>query len=249
LGKREVIQESQYVFPYHYIPSFENGHFCQHLYWPWGFRYIGGIKLVLSILEGINFESLVDIGCGDGRFLREVNKRYRGKVLLGIDYSLRAIHLARAMNPDLNYECMDICKEKSVKQIFDVVTLVEVLEHIPIDLINDFTHNLAGFQKTGGKLIITVPHKNKSVQAKHYQNFDTVTLRKLTETYYEVENIIFFDKISPIFRRLMKGFLHNSIFILNNHFLLDTLFKIYLRHFYICDEVHCGRICFVGKRR
>ena len=108
VDQSHVSQESQYTFPYHYIPSFENGHFCQHLYWSWGLQYIGGIELVLSILAEEPVESLVDIGCGDGRFLREVSMRFPAKTLSGIDNSSRAINLAKAMNPDLNYDCLDI---------------------------------------------------------------------------------------------------------------------------------------------
>jgi len=247
--RSDVSQESQYAFPYHYIPSFENGHFCQHLYWSWGFRYLGGTELVLSILAEEPFESLADIGCGDGRFLREVSIRFPGKTLVGIDYSARAINLARAMNPDLNYECLDICSERAVNQNFDVVTLVEVLEHIPVESVNDFVYSLASCQKPGSRLILTVPHKNKPVQVKHYQHFDSATLRKVVEPYYEVEHIVFFDKMTHIFSRLISGLLGNSFFILNNRVLLDALFNIYRRYFLVCNEARCGRMCLVGRKR
>ena len=53
-------QEDQYILPYHYIPSLRDGNFKQHLYWSWGYRYIGGMNLVLDILKGVSFNSLLD---------------------------------------------------------------------------------------------------------------------------------------------------------------------------------------------
>lgn len=247
--RSDVSQESQYAFPYHYIPSFEDGHFCQHLYWPWGLHYLGGTELVLSILKEEPFESLADIGCGDGRFLREVNTLFPQKKLTGIDYSSRAINLAKAMNPSLNYKCLNINSKRTLNQTFDVLTLVEVLEHIPVESVNDFVHSLSDCQKSGGRLILTVPHKNKRTLTKHYQHFDSASLIKVVEPCYKLERIVFIDKITRICSRLISCLLGNSFFILNNRIMLDALFNIYRRYFLICNESHCGRILLIGRRR
>ena len=37
-----------------------------------GVAYLGGIELVLSRLNSVNLESLLDIGCGDGLFPRSL---------------------------------------------------------------------------------------------------------------------------------------------------------------------------------
>ena len=66
------------------------------------------MRAVLAQLADVQFDSLVDIWCGDGRFLREVSQVYLGKSLLGVDYSHRAISLAQAMNPALEYDCVNI---------------------------------------------------------------------------------------------------------------------------------------------
>ena len=98
------------MFPYHYIPSFEGGHFTQHLYWSWGIHYLGAIEYLLVLLGDESFESLVDVGCGDGRFLREVSKRFSDVTLMGFDHSQRAINLARALNPQLDFHRIDIAE-------------------------------------------------------------------------------------------------------------------------------------------
>lgn len=245
----DVSQEDQYAFPYHYIPSLEDGHFQQHLYWTWGYRYLGGIDLVLNILAEEPFESLIDVGCGDGRFLLEVSKHYFGKTLLGIDSSQRAINLARVLNPTLNFECMDICAGKQSQDSFAVVTLIEVLEHIPVQAVKDFVGGLADFQEAGGRLILTVPHKNKAVQAKHYQHFDGKSLKKVLEPHYEIERTLFFDKSSRLFDGITNRLLGNRFFILNNRFLLDLLYHTYRKHCFFCNETKCRRICLVARKK
>ncbi|MBC8252913.1 MAG: anion permease, partial [Ardenticatenia bacterium] len=82
-----VLQDREYAYPYHYIPTWENGQFSQVQYWSWGYRYLGGIQVVLDQLRKLSFETLVDIGCGDGRFLREAKARFPEARMLGVDYS------------------------------------------------------------------------------------------------------------------------------------------------------------------
>ena len=49
------LQEEEYEFPYHYIPTFKNGNFSQTIHWSWGFRYLGGIKIVMDCLKNEQF--------------------------------------------------------------------------------------------------------------------------------------------------------------------------------------------------
>src|SRR5512135_225184 len=105
------LQEAQYSFPYHHIPSVQKAKFSPVRYWSWGFRYLGGIQLVLDQLENTQFSSLIDIGCGDGRLLREIASHYGEKHLLGIDASTRAIQLAQALNPGVRYQTIDLFNE------------------------------------------------------------------------------------------------------------------------------------------
>ncbi|MFC1603525.1 class I SAM-dependent methyltransferase [Planctomycetota bacterium] len=245
----DASQESQYALPYHYICSLEDGHFRQHLYWSWGFRYLGALDLVLSILAEEPFGSLADIGCGDGRFLREVDRRFPKKTLLGIDYSARAINLARAMNPGITYECVDICGEKTVKQLSDVVTLIEVLEHIPPDEVGNFVSAIGGYQKSGDRLVLTVPHENVPLQTKHYQHFNSNTLMKVLEPHYRVEQMLFLDKRSLVFACIAGHLIGNRLFVLNNTFLLDLFYRAYRKWFFLCREAKCGRICVKARRK
>ena len=247
-ARSDVSQESQYALPYHYIPTLSDGRFAQHLYWSWGYHYLGGLRLALTHLESASFESLVDIGCGDGRFLRELRHRFPEKQLLGIDYSQRAIGLAGAMNPDLRFRCADIYAEEPAGQ-FDVVTLLEVLEHIPIDRVDSFVAALSRYLEPGGRLLLTVPHQNKARQEKHYQHFTSESLEKVLAPHFEIETRVFFDKRSRLLTRMIDTLLRNRLFILNNRTMLSALFTFYCDHLLYCDEKHCGRLFVRGRRR
>lgn len=245
----KVSQDEQYILPYHYIPSLKNGNFKQHLYWSWGYRYIGGINLVLDVLKEIPFESLLDVGCGDGRFLKEVYQRFSEKTMSGVDCSERAINMARAINPHIHYECIDICSSSYIDRVYDVVTLIEVLEHIEIDQVDDFISACANHLGSNGRLILTVPHKNKPLQAKHCQHFDSIRIRKILTEYFEIDRIVFFDKMSTIWARLIAPLFGNSLYILNNRCLLRPLYGIYQKFFFWCNEENCGRICVIARKK
>ena len=250
LDKEQQIQEVCYEFPYHYIPSWENETFSQVRYLFWGFYYLGGIQVVLDQLKTITFNSLIDIGCGDGRFLREVSNFYPRTKLLGIDYSESAISLARAMNPHINYEVINLI-ETTLPEQFDVATLVEVLEHIPPTQVDSFLKSVADSINENGKLILTVPHANKPVQSKHYQHFTSSQLLSLLEPYFQ--DIIFIpfgvrSLVMAILLRILGGDGRN--FIITNSRLVSWFYKLYLnRYLYTDYESKCSRIAVVCRKK
>lgn len=237
------MQEREYSLPYHYIPDSNEGGFSQTLHWSWGMRYMAGLELVLAELRKLEFSSLVDVGCGDGRFLREVARRFHCTRTLGVDYSGSAIALARALNPSIEYCCMDITTE-GVQERFDVATLIEVLEHIPPSGVQQFLASIAGMLKPQGKLLLTVPHVNKKLQAKHYQHFSGASLRDALSEHFVVEKIVPFDRssrITSLLARLLGG--SGGNFVITNKRLNDKLYRRVLRHCLEAQpEQRCGRL-------
>jgi len=79
-----------------------------------------------DILKELNFNSLLDIGCGSGDFLKEVQKKFNIKTL-GIDKSPKMVELARKNNINaIKAEIFDINKK------FDVATAVfDMLNYLP----------------------------------------------------------------------------------------------------------------------
>ena len=250
LSSQQAVQEAQYQYPYHYIPACNNGKFSQVQYWSWGFRYLGGMEVVFDQLKKLSFDSLTDIGCGEGRFLREVSKRYPNARLLGIDSSIRAIQLAKAMNPKLNYKAINII-EKPPTARFDLTTLVEVLEHIEPDKVGPFLENTAGILNGEGWLILTVPHTNKGLNKKHYQHFNSKTLQKLLKPYFRDIVFIPFDVISwrmAKLAQLIGG--QGNYFILTNPGALSWFYRLYKnKYLYTDNERKCMRIAAICQKR
>ncbi len=245
-------QEDQYQLPYHYIPSLKPGRFTQHLHWDWGFRYLGGLHLVTEELKKLPFRSLVDIGCGDGRFLRELKALFPDRTLLGIDYSERAIALASALNPGLQFACLDILQQPPVQR-FDIATLVEVLEHIEPARLPEFLAAAQSCLEERHVLVITVPHVNKPLIPKHYQHFNASKLRALLEKSYSDLRFIPFDVLTaraPLLRlalALMGG--KGKLFLVTNKRLLYAFYLFYLRRYlYTPTEANCERIAVICRK-
>jgi SAM-dependent methyltransferase len=246
--KEQQIQEEQYTFPYHYLPRFGEGRFRQHEYWSWGYRYVAGMHVARNLCDEEEWSSLMDLGCGDGRFVSELSRDRSHRDIVGVDYSGRAIALARAMNPGLEYRAADILNDDLDGRQFDVVTLIEVIEHIPPRDLDAFIERAVGFLRPGGRLVLTVPHRNRPVGDKHFQHFDSSMLTTLLTG--QVENLRFqpFDYFSrkvDIWFRLMGR--TGRYFLITWPPLLDAFFRYYMRHcVYGEDESACSRIACVG---
>lgn len=237
----QQIQDDEYFFPYHYIPEYEK-HFTLSKSWSWGMQYISTIEFVLNEVSSISFNSLCDVGTGDGRLVKELTKKFPHKKIVGIDYSEKAINLAKALNPTLHFECVNIL-ENSYKQKYDILTLIEVFEHIPIDLCENFVKSLSNILEENGKLIITVPHINKKKNEKHFQHFDEQKIKKYFSKDFMIEEIIYFEDMRrSMLKKVIQLVIYNRMFILNNSHLLNYFYSVYKKKYFFSDKENCGRI-------
>jgi len=247
--KAARLQESQYSFPYHYIPELRPGKFSGIRYWSWSHRYLGGIQLVLDLLAKEDFTSLVDVGCGDGRFLREVAQNHADKQLLGVDVSEQAIRYARAFNPAIEFVAQDVTENALARQ-FDVATLIEVMEHIPPGKLDTFVRAVARCLRKSGRLVVTVPHQNKLLIKKHYQHFTAKNLLAALDPYFTDFTVIPFDVAAS---RAPLVYLIDRILgskgrwlLLANPRLLYLFYAWYIkRYLYARDESQCERLAVV----
>lgn len=242
LAAEQAIQESEYSFPYHYIPTLENGNFSQIRKLAWGYEYLSYLNFLLRRLESVSFNSLLDVGCGEGRFLSEAAKRFPGRDLLGLDFSARAIDFARLLNPDLKFVCGDLMNGALADEQFDVVTLVETLEHVPPANRSGFVSGLRRHVKQNGLLLLTVPTENLALAPKHYQHFNLSSLRTALEPCFQITEHYFLNRISK-WERLLKALLVNRYFILNDQRLLNALYRRYESSLVNAREADAKRIC------
>ena len=120
-------------------------------------------KSLDSILEYLRFTKvepyipkdvhLLDIGTGDGNFLRYLSGHLHAAV--GID-----AHLTQAVEFDTcrlipGYFPHDFREDET---LFDVITLLATVEHIPMDVLPRVVDACWKYLKPCGNVIITVPH-------------------------------------------------------------------------------------------
>jgi 2-polyprenyl-3-methyl-5-hydroxy-6-metoxy-1,4-benzoquinol methylase len=243
LKAEQARQDDEYAFPYHYVAQFR-GDFRHYFLDTWSINYVSTIEFMLKRAETEPHGRIVDIGCGDGRFSRELALAFPASKVLGIDYSTRAIALASAMNPgvhNLRFVSQDITKEPSTEP-FDVAMLMEVFEHIPLDQTNLFLEGVHRQLKKGGTLLLTVPHQNKALEYKHFQHFSVAQIVACLTPCFEVLEVVPFERMSPL-RRIVSAILSNRLFILNNRHLLRAIYHWYKKNLFFCDsEKSCQRI-------
>ena len=105
-----------------------------------------------------SFDSVLDIGCGDGAFL----SLFKDKRTAGVEPSNRARELCHNMGLAVEPSIADI------NQHFDIITLWHVLEHLP-NLMGDLK-TINSLLSEDGRLFVAVPNC-KSWDAEYYGAF------------------------------------------------------------------------------
>ena len=85
-------------------------------------------KYILEILKDYDFDSLIEVGCGNGRNLDMINKNFHDKKLNGIDISDVGVAVAREHNLDV-IEC-SADNIRYPDNSFDIVLTVHSLEQM-----------------------------------------------------------------------------------------------------------------------
>ena len=207
--KQQQEQESYYSFPYHYISSYSP--FNQVFNDPWGINYAATIEFLISTAKQVGVvERYLDIGCGDGRLVKELNHQFPKSRITGIDYSQRAINLAKAMYPQGDFICHDITQSQ-LEKTFNAAFLIEVFEHLIPEQADYFIKAIDNMLENRSRLFVTVPHKNKMIEPHHFQHFTSKSLTSYFSKYFDIETIIPFERIS-IKKRYIDFILTNRFF-------------------------------------
>lgn len=237
-------QEDEYRFPYHYVTSLPPEPFRQHFVDTWGINYASTIEFVIERVSQTAPQSLIDVGCGDGRMTREIARRISIPRIMGVDTSERAIALAKAMNRDLSgveFASADITAAPPVGR-FDAAVLMEVFEHVPPAVAPDFMRGVRALLGEGGRLHLTVPHANKPVEYKHFRHFTGASIVACLEPDFEIVEVVPFERRGAM-RKLLNTALCNRLFVLNHERLLAALYRLHRRHLFHCDsERECQRL-------
>lgn len=93
-----------------------------------GFAWLPPYQMFLTVLGPARGRALLDIGCGVGRF--GIVARNAGWRVAGIDPAVDAVHAGRSAT-GLELSTCTLSELSTGPERFDVVTLFDVLEHLP----------------------------------------------------------------------------------------------------------------------
>lgn len=118
-----------------------------------------GVRRVLEMLKGD--ESILDLGCGNGEFARELAKRGHRGPYLGVDFSLPLLRDAESMPQGFPAKFMQADLTQLSKNQWtvdggnwEVVTAFAVLHHIPsTEMRLDILRTVRGLLSDDGKFI------------------------------------------------------------------------------------------------
>lgn len=192
----QSIQAAQYEFPYHYIPSVDEGELLLSRHWSFAASYVAALDLVASRLRhDFAFGEIrhVDIGCGDGALINYLTQTLgRGAgMFTGVDIDGRSIKWARLFNPKAEFYAGNV---SDLQGSFRSATMVEVLEHIPPENLSVFLRDSARKLESNGLLLVTVPSVEKELAEKHFQHFSIESLQSVLGQYFDIEQVVGFER-------------------------------------------------------
>mgnify|MGYP000379037116 FL=1 len=118
-----------------------------------------GVKQILDSIQAD--ESVLDLGCGNGFFLRALHDRGHQAALLGADFSLPLLREAES-TPGVKFKALDLMQlsavsdQLSVADGWDVITMFATMHHIPSREVRlDILLTVKTLLKPNGKFILS----------------------------------------------------------------------------------------------
>jgi len=148
----------------------------------------------------LNRMKILDIGCGTGEFLFELQKR--GYEVWGVDFSKNAIETAQKYFALKNVYTMsfnEFFKKKDLPQ-FDIITFFEIIEHLDNPL--EFIQNVKRLLKPNGKIILSTPWRERLLPSLNIWDYPSFHLTRWNEKAisnffqkinFEISHIDYFD--------------------------------------------------------
>ncbi len=136
-------------------------------------------RRTMGFLHSISFETMLDIGSGRGVFLIPFMKEFPWVQVTSLDLLEKRVaflnELADGGFGQLHAEQSDVCDQPFPENSFDVVTMLEVLEHIP-----EVGKAIAAAVKMARKyVVVTVPSKPDN----NPEHIHLLTKEKLTNLF------------------------------------------------------------------
>ncbi len=117
----------------------------------------GEIDFIIDDIKQNNFKSVLDVGCGSGRFLDECKKQNFTPHYLGIDASAGMIQEAQTNHPNADFKVtpmQDI--QTNISGRFDAIVFIASFHHLETEkLRHQVLQNIKNFLTPNGKIYMT----------------------------------------------------------------------------------------------
>lgn len=139
--------QEEYLFPYHWCLS--------------GFyRLIYELKVLYAMPYLMSSDRVLDLGGGDGKLASMIADKV--KEVWCVDPSERAIRMGEVITEgilNLYFRKMSAEKLDFPDGYFDKIFFIEVIEHIPRDILPQVLKEIRRVLKAGGKLFLSTPNR------------------------------------------------------------------------------------------
>ncbi|OGN65445.1 MAG: hypothetical protein A2888_01410 [Chlamydiae bacterium RIFCSPLOWO2_01_FULL_28_7] len=191
---------------------------------------------------------ILEIGCGEGKFLHFLNLNGY-KNTFGIDIGSNAINIAKEFNI-LNVECIDSISFLNNKtETFDVIVLIDVLEHMEVNESINVLKACYKALKQNGKILMQVP--NAIAPLSPHRHHDITHLRayttfSLSQTLNAAGFSTYSIKSNPMFVHGIKSLIRKILWNL----LIQPLIKLFMLISYGNTEggIYTSSIITIGRK-
>jgi len=150
---------------------------------------------------------VLDMGCDFGTGIVHILEQWEAKICFGIDFQPEAVESAREKYGSEKMSFMQGSIEKTpyMDKYFDVVTMIEVIEHNDEETVDVILREIHRVLKVGGQMYITTPEirakKEEFPRGSHYTEYAFQELVDIILPYgFELEwHSNKFDNISNAF--------------------------------------------------
>lgn len=113
------------------------------------------LRQVKDAIDEVGAIRILEVGSAEGYLMKYLKDRNSVLELCGVDIDRKALERAQEMNPEMRFEYGNLATGVLPKDRFDVVTALEVLEHI-----QDAENALLNMQKLNAQyFLISVPRE------------------------------------------------------------------------------------------
>jgi SAM-dependent methyltransferase len=236
-SERFLMQSNKYAFPYHYLVDVSpDGTISVYKQMASGLEYMTYMTWVRDEVLQVEPRNLLDVGCGDGRLCSLLGPLVEQYV--GVDLTEQAIAFARAFNPGAEFIVGSV---SDVLGTFDVVTCIEVLEHIPDQGLADFVTSLSEKVSPHGVLLVSVPTIARPLNPKHYRHYTLELLREHLAFHFDIVSYVYLFQCGYQTDWLNR-LLSNRWFISHHMGLRRWVWKVYRSRYFYAQPSNGGHL-------